>query len=160
MPVTSKLPLLRKNGSMEQRVNFVTFATVDLDAARSFYQQGLGWQPLLDVPDEIVFFQIGPGLVLGLFGAGKFDADLNREASDSSISGVTLSLNVDSPEAVDDVFRAAVAAGATVVKSPVRAPRSAGITDTSGSQRESFGRSRTTPASAWTRRARSASAEP
>ena len=121
MPVTSKLPLLRKNGSMEQRVNFVTFATVDLDAARSFYQQGLGWQPLLDVPDEIVFFQIGPGLVLGLFEAGKFDADLNREASDSSISGVTLSLNVDSPEAVDDVFRAAVAAGATVVKSPVRA---------------------------------------
>jgi predicted lactoylglutathione lyase len=106
---------------MEQRVNFVTFATVDLDAARSFYQQGLGWEPLLDVPDEIVFFQIGPGLVLGLFEAGKFDADLNRKASDTSISGVTLSLNVTDPAAVDDVFQSAVAAGATVVKSPVQA---------------------------------------
>jgi predicted lactoylglutathione lyase len=106
---------------MEQRVNFVTFATVDLDAARSFYQQGLGWQPLLDVPEEIVFFQIGPGLVLGLFEAGKFDADLKREVSDTSISGVTLSLNVDGPDSVDEVFRAAIAAGASEVKSPVQA---------------------------------------
>jgi predicted lactoylglutathione lyase len=106
---------------MEQRVNFVTFATADLDAARSFYQQGLGWQPLLDVPGEIVFFQIGHGLVLGLFEAAKFDADLNREASDASISGVTLSLNVDGPDAVDEVFQTAVAAGATVVKAPVQA---------------------------------------
>jgi len=106
---------------MEQQVNFVTFATVDLDAARSFYQQGLGWQSLLDVPDEIVFFQIGPGLILGLFEADKFAADLNREASDTSISGVTLSLNVDGPEAVDEVCRAAIAAGATIVKAPDRA---------------------------------------
>ncbi|MET0967329.1 MAG: VOC family protein [Nakamurella sp.] len=106
---------------MEQRVNFVTFATVDLDAARSFYQQGLGWQPLLDVPDEIVFFQIGPGLVLGLFEAVKFAADLNREASGTSISGVTLSVNVDGPEAVDEVFQSATAAGATIVKAPVQA---------------------------------------
>src|SRR3954468_16166797 len=106
---------------MEQRVNFVTFATVDLAAARSFYQQGLGWQPLLDVPEEIVFFQIGPGLVLGLFEAGKFDADLNREVGDTSISGVTLSLNVQGPDSVDEVFRQAIAAGASVVKSPVQA---------------------------------------
>ncbi|MEP6559585.1 MAG: VOC family protein, partial [Nakamurella sp.] len=49
---------------MQQRVDFITFATADLAAARSFYQHGLHWQPLLDVPDEIVFFQIGPGLVL------------------------------------------------------------------------------------------------
>jgi predicted lactoylglutathione lyase len=106
---------------MKQRVNFVTFATADLDAARSFYLQGLGWQPLLDVPEEIVFFQIGPGLVLGLFEAGKFDTDLNREVGDTSISGVTLSLNVDGPESVDEVFQQAVAAGASVVKSPVQA---------------------------------------
>lgn len=106
---------------MEKRVDFVTFATADLDAARSFYQHGLGWQPLLDVPDEIVFFQVGPGLVLGLFEAAKFDADLEREASDTTISGVTLSLNVDGPEAVDEVFRTAIAAGGSVVKAPLQA---------------------------------------
>ncbi|MET0866396.1 MAG: VOC family protein [Nakamurella sp.] len=106
---------------MEQRINFITFATADLDAARSFYQDGLQWQPLLDVPDEIIFFQIGPGLVLGLFEAGKFDADLDREASDVSISGVTLSYNVDSPEAVDEIFQQALAAGGAVVKAPVHA---------------------------------------
>lgn len=106
---------------MQQRAHFITFATADLDAARSFYLQGLGWRALLDVPDEIIFFQIGPGLVLGLFEAGKFDADLDRDVSDDRIAGSTMSHNVDSPAAVDEVFAAAIAAGATAVKEPVKA---------------------------------------
>ena len=63
---------------MEQHLNFITLATRDLDAARAFYRDGLGWEPLIDVPGEIIFFQVGPGLVLGLFEAGKFDEDLQR----------------------------------------------------------------------------------
>jgi hypothetical protein len=51
---------------MEQRVNFVTVATPDLDTARRFYVDGLGWTTTLDVPGEILFFQIGPGIMLGL----------------------------------------------------------------------------------------------
>ena len=55
---------------MEQHLNFITLATRDLDAARAFYRDGLGWEPLLDVPEEIIFFQVAPGLVRGLFEAG------------------------------------------------------------------------------------------
>lgn len=107
---------------MDQRTHFVTLATPDLDAARSFYRDGLGWQPLADVPGEIIFFQTGPGLVLALFDAEKFRADVANAVTETSTSGVTLAHNVDSREAVDTVVNAAVAAGARLVKSPQPVP--------------------------------------
>jgi len=103
---------------MDSRVHFITFATADLDAARRFYVGGLGWQPLLDVPGEIIFFQVGPGLVLGLFDLAKFDQDLAGSTTTTAVAGVTVSHNVDSPAAVDEVIDAATAAGATVLKAP------------------------------------------
>jgi catechol 2,3-dioxygenase-like lactoylglutathione lyase family enzyme len=103
---------------MDPRVNFITFATRDLDAARAFYRDGFGWEPLVDVPGEIVFFQVGPGLVLGLYDSLTFNDDLGRQVHDISISGVTLSQNVDSPAAVDALVASAVGAGAAVLKVP------------------------------------------
>ncbi len=102
---------------MEQRIHFITFATVDLAAARAFYCDGLGWNPLLDVPGEIVFFQAAPGLVLGLFDAEKFSEDLMAQVP-TAVSGVVLSHNLDSPAEVDSAVQALVAAGATVLKHP------------------------------------------
>jgi catechol 2,3-dioxygenase-like lactoylglutathione lyase family enzyme len=106
---------------MEPKAHFITLATPDLDAARAFYCDGLGWQPLLDVPGEIIFFQIGHGLVLGLFDAAKFRADVAGAVTDTSTTGLTLSHNVDSPEAVDAAVASAVQAGASLIKSPQRA---------------------------------------
>lgn len=104
---------------MEQAASFVTFATADLDAARRFYVDGLGWTPTLDVPGEIVFFQVGHGLMLGLFEAGHFSEDLgDPETPAIPIRGVTLSQNVAGPDDVDRVVAAAERAGATVVKAP------------------------------------------
>jgi uncharacterized protein len=103
---------------MTPRVHFITLATADLDAARTFYRDGLGWEPLADVPGEIIFFQIGPGLVLGFFDAEKFAQDLGVENSTSAVNGLTLSHNVDSRSAVDATVDAAVAAGATILKNP------------------------------------------
>lgn len=103
---------------MEQRVHFITVATLDLDAARRFYVEGLGWTPTLDVPDEIVFFQLAPGVVLGLFDADAFLADIDAgSALAAAPSGFTLSHNVDSPEEVDRVLGQALDAGARIVKS-------------------------------------------
>jgi catechol 2,3-dioxygenase-like lactoylglutathione lyase family enzyme len=103
-------------GGMEQRIHFLTLATGDLDAARRFYRDGLGWSPLLDVPEEILFFQIAPGLVLGLFDAKKFDQDLLRDHSTTGVAGVTLSHNVSSRDDVVTTIRAMEAAGGTVLK--------------------------------------------
>ena len=39
---------------MDQRISFVTLAVADLDATRRFYVDGLGWEPALDVPGEVL----------------------------------------------------------------------------------------------------------
>jgi catechol 2,3-dioxygenase-like lactoylglutathione lyase family enzyme len=106
---------------MRPRIDFITLATADLDAARAFYRDGLGWQPLLDVPGEIVFFQTGPGLVLGLFDSAQFRDDVAGAVSDTRLTGLTLAHNVGSPEEVESLVSAAVGAGARLVKPPQRA---------------------------------------
>lgn len=103
---------------MDQALHFITVSTADLEAARSFYVTGLTWRPLLDVPGEIIFFQVAPGLVLGLFDSAKFNADIATGADYSSVSGLTLSHNVDSPEAVRNVVEVMQRAGGTILKSP------------------------------------------
>ena len=46
---------------MKARVDFITLRVEDLDAATSFYTDGLGWKRILTVPDEVTFIQLGPG---------------------------------------------------------------------------------------------------
>ncbi|WP_017623890.1 VOC family protein [Nocardiopsis chromatogenes] len=106
---------------MNQSVHFITLSTPDLNAARDFYVSGLGWTPLMDVPGEIIFFQIAPGTVLGLFEAGRFAADMEGGPEDARLAGLTLSHNVASPKEVDVVVDQALKAGARLVKSPKKA---------------------------------------
>jgi catechol 2,3-dioxygenase-like lactoylglutathione lyase family enzyme len=103
---------------VDRRVHFMTLATPDLDAARRFYVDGLGWEPLLDVPDEIVFFQVAPGLALGFFETTKFAADV-AGATTATVGGVTLAHNVSDHDAVRAVVNRMQAAGGTVVTPPV-----------------------------------------
>ncbi|MEX5293681.1 VOC family protein [Kocuria sp. CPCC 205268] len=102
---------------MDPRVHFLTLSTPDLGAAREFYVRGLGWEPLLDVPGEILFFRIAPGTVLGLFDAAKFAEDLGLPEA-SPAQGVTLAHNVDDEASVRTVVAAMAAAGGTVLTSP------------------------------------------
>ncbi|PVZ94888.1 glyoxalase [Amnibacterium flavum] len=103
---------------MGQQAHFITFATRDLDAARAFYIDGLGWHPLLDVPDEIVFFQIAPGLVLGLFESAKFASDLGIPVDETNVSGSTIAHNVGSPDEVRLITEAMAGAGGTTLVAP------------------------------------------
>ena len=107
---------------MDPRLHFLTFATRDLDTARRFYCDGLGWQPVMDVPGEILFFQVAPGLLLALFDTAKFDEDREAATPTTGVSGVTLSHNVGSPEQVTATVDRLVAAGGTVTKPPKPSP--------------------------------------
>ena len=60
---------------MQPRVDIITLGVPDLDVARRFYLDGLGWPAVFDVPGEVVFIQIGHGLLLGLFGSAALDVD-------------------------------------------------------------------------------------
>ena len=103
---------------MHQNIHFITIATPDLDAARAFYVEGLGWTPHLDVPGEIIFFQVAPGLLLGFFDADKYRADGEIAQSDVSITGLTLAHNVDSPAEVERIVARLAELGGDVTKSP------------------------------------------
>jgi uncharacterized protein len=102
---------------MDPRLHFITLATADLDGARRFYTEGLGWSPLVDVPGEVIFFQVAPGLVLGFFDAESFNNDLGLPGS-ATLGGVTLAHNVDSEDAVRAVVASLLAAGGTVTTPP------------------------------------------
>ena len=103
---------------MEQQVHFLTLATADLDAARRFYVDGLGWTPLLDVPGEIVFFQVAPGTVLAFFGSAQFAQDLGEGPARPEVSGVTLAHNLADRDAVTTLTERMAAAGGTVLTAP------------------------------------------
>jgi catechol 2,3-dioxygenase-like lactoylglutathione lyase family enzyme len=102
---------------MRQLLHFVTLATADLEATRSFYS-ALGWRPLLDVEGEIIFYRSAPGQLLGFFLADKFDADLSLPGDHSRVSGITLAHNVDSQDDVIALADTMAAAGGTVLKPP------------------------------------------
>jgi uncharacterized glyoxalase superfamily protein PhnB len=76
----------------------------------------------MDVEGEILFFQVAPGLLLGLFDAAKFDEDRATGEVTTGISGVTLSHNVDGREAVLATVARMRAAGGTVTKQPQESP--------------------------------------
>jgi catechol 2,3-dioxygenase-like lactoylglutathione lyase family enzyme len=97
---------------MEPRVHFITLGTNDLAAARRFYVEGLGWPPTFEVPDEVVFLQVGPGLLLALWTADKLDADIGdgSRATDGP-APVSFAHNVSSDEEVGVVIDRVRAAG-------------------------------------------------
>jgi uncharacterized protein len=105
---------------MEQRLTFVTLGVTDLDVARRFYLDGLGWRPLLDA-GEVVFLQVGPGLILSLWGRIDLAREAGTAAGPVEPPPFSLAHNVDSPEAVARVVEDLRAAGGTVVAEPARA---------------------------------------
>jgi uncharacterized protein len=100
---------------MRQNVQVLTVAVRDLETSRAFYSQGLGWQPTLDL-DEIVFYQVGHGLLFALFPLLDFAADVG--APITSESGFSLGQVVETKRDVDEVIELARSAGAAILKEP------------------------------------------
>lgn len=101
---------------MEQRVSFITLGVTDLDRARAFYQ-ALGWTPAkYGEGAGVVFFEIGPGLVLALYPRAELARDANLpDAGPGAFSGVSLSYNTRSREEADAIMAQAQRAGARVL---------------------------------------------
>jgi catechol 2,3-dioxygenase-like lactoylglutathione lyase family enzyme len=108
---------------MEPRIHFITLGVADLAASRRFYLDGLGWKPAFEVPGDIIFLQVGPGLTLGLFGREDLAGDIGEGVAPGETAGLPFSLshNVDSEDAVVAALADAEAAGAKVLKAPQRA---------------------------------------
>lgn len=99
---------------MDQRLSLITLGVADLDRARAFYEDGLGFVKNND-EDEVVFYQL-PGMVLALWPRSDLAADANLADTPPGFGGFALAQNVGSPAEVDAVLSAARAAGATIAK--------------------------------------------
>lgn len=97
---------------MEPRINVVTLVVSDLERARRFYLDGLGWSAALDVSGEVVMVHVGPQLVLSLWAESEARAEIGDVVRGGTLP-FTLAHNVGTPAQVDAVLGAARAAGAT-----------------------------------------------
>ncbi|MFV2002611.1 MAG: VOC family protein [Paracoccaceae bacterium] len=98
-----------------QRVTLITLGVADLERSAKFYAD-LGWKPTRD-QEGIVFYQIN-GMVLGLFGIGPLAEDQGRPDATLGTGAMTLAQNFATTHEVDAAFAAALAAGATKLKTP------------------------------------------
>lgn len=104
---------------MQPRLNFVTLVVAELDRARRFYVQGLGWQAAMDVPGEVVMIHVGDKLVLSLWAESAARGEIGPVTRGGTLP-FTLAHNVATPGEVDDVLTTARAAGATVHRAQLR----------------------------------------
>jgi catechol 2,3-dioxygenase-like lactoylglutathione lyase family enzyme len=99
--------------AMEPRLNFVTLVVADLDRARRFYLEGLGWPAALDVPGEVAMVHVGTKLVLSLWAESAARAEIGEVTRGGTLP-FTLAHNVASVAEVDAVLETARAGGARV----------------------------------------------
>jgi catechol 2,3-dioxygenase-like lactoylglutathione lyase family enzyme len=105
---------------VQQAVHFITLGVQDLTRSRAFYRDALGWVPTIEVGDEISFFQVAPGVLLGVWGVEHLAEDSGGEPMHGTSSALAQNFATDAE--VDAAFERAVAAGATPLKPPQRHP--------------------------------------
>jgi len=100
---------------LKQRVGVITLGVGDLGRARAFYE-ALGWETNAGPDDDVVFFQAGE-MVVSLWDRGRLAEDSCVE-DPGGWGGITLSVNVGSPEEVDAIAEEARRAGARIGREP------------------------------------------
>ena len=105
---------------MDQRVSFITLAVSDLAATRRFYVDGLGWEPALEVPDDVLMFHVADKVVLSLWSESGFEAEVGPIRRGEGVAPITISHNLATSDEVDAVLEDARAAGAPEVEGGVQ----------------------------------------
>ncbi len=102
-----------------QTLSYLTLGARSMTALRAFYA-ALGWTERPGSSDEFATYEMG-SILLALYPLGRLreEAAPGEDQPGSSWRGVTLGINVDSREAVDEAFEAAVGVGAKSVARPV-----------------------------------------
>ena len=102
---------------MKPRLNIVTIGVSNLQKSREFYMKALGWEPANGSDDNIVFYHHG-GIIFALYPHDKLAEDAMLAPEHSGFSGVTLAINLDSKEAVDELHRQIISNGGKSLVEP------------------------------------------
>ncbi len=103
--------------SIPARVSVVTIGARDVAALASFYD-ALGWQRGASSADDFVIYRMA-GAALALYPRETLAEDAHVEAGPGvDFRGVSLAVNVERKEQVDEAIATAQGAGAVVAKAP------------------------------------------
>jgi catechol 2,3-dioxygenase-like lactoylglutathione lyase family enzyme len=106
---------------MQPRITFITLGVDDLERAVTFYRDGLGLATKGIVGTEfengaVAFFNLQPGLKLGLWPRRSLAADCGLPVQPASATEFSLAHNVASEAEVAALMEQAERAGAKIVK--------------------------------------------
>lgn len=104
---------------MSPRITVITLGVADAGEALDFYRDGLGFR-IGAVKGDITYLDTG-GTWLCVYPRKKLARYAGVSPEGEGFSGVTLSSNVESRQAVDDMLARAAAAGAEIVRPPAQA---------------------------------------
>jgi predicted lactoylglutathione lyase len=102
---------------MQPRLNIVTLGVKNLQKSSNFYQNALGWKPTKNSDDKIVFFN-HQGIVLGLYPIDKLAEDAMISPDGKGFSGITLAINLDKKEKVDELHEKVIKNGGKELVAP------------------------------------------
>jgi catechol 2,3-dioxygenase-like lactoylglutathione lyase family enzyme len=106
---------------MNPHVSVITLGVRDLDRAKRFYSEGLGW-PIQQEDFNWVCFSLGGGSsALALYPWDALANDARVSAGGDGFRGVTFAYNVRSGERVDAILAEAERAGGKIMKPAQRA---------------------------------------
>lgn len=108
--------------AIEPRVSLITLGVRDLERARRFYRDGLGWPEAGGASDEgVAFFRLR-GIVLSLYPREDLAADARLDPAGTGFSGIALAHNVRERDDVEAALAEAEAAGASILRPAEDAP--------------------------------------
>lgn len=105
---------------MNSHLHLVTLGVSNLDRARKFYTEILGWAPSKASNDSVVFIQAG-GVVLSLYPREALAEDASIPAEGSGFGGVAFGYNTRSEREVDEIISDLKSKGVTILKPPQKA---------------------------------------
>jgi uncharacterized protein len=98
---------------LRQRISVISLGVADLERSRTFYQEGLGFEPRPESSERAVFFQLEWSW-LSLFTRERLAELGNVSLEGSGFQGFVISHNVASAAEVDEVLKLASSAGGTI----------------------------------------------
>lgn len=96
------------------RINLVTLGVADVSVARAFYER-LGFVASGFESADIAFFDMN-GTVLGLYGNEALAEDAGVEADGAGFRSVSLAINLETKQAVDEALAFAESCGGEIVQ--------------------------------------------
>jgi uncharacterized protein len=106
--------------TIPQRVSLVTLGVSDVARATAFYES-LGWHRASASVESTTFFNTA-GPILTLWSTSELAADAGVEPPGPGFRGVSLSINLESSDAVEAAFAEWVAAGGAPLRDPQATP--------------------------------------